>query len=218
MALSSANNRVDFTGNGSQTVFAYTFRIEASSQLVVTKRTTAGVETTLTLTTDYTVDGIGNASGGNVTLLSALTTDYKLTIRRVLPMTQTADFRNQGEFFPEDHEDAFDERVMQNQDLQEQVTRCVRTPVSVPVSAFDPTLPIGILTAGVYLRVNSSGNGWEVVSGLTAGAMFFYPSIDSSSTTPPTGLPAGSGADGYDPALNQYFKWDGVELRWRFLC
>lgn len=130
MTVASSTNRVDYTGNGSTTVFSFTFRVFAATDLVVTKADADGVETVLTLNTDYTVTGVGSYSGGSITLGSALTNGHTMTIQRVLPLTQETDLRNQGQFFAETHEDVFDRLAMINQQLQEQVDRSAKLPVT----------------------------------------------------------------------------------------
>lgn len=124
-----------YTGNGVTTVFAYGFKIFADADLRVIKTDTAGAETTLTLTTHYTVSGAGEASGGNVTLLSAPANGEKITILRDMTFTQTTDLRNQGGFYPEVHERVFDRLVMQTQQLKEELDRAVKVDAS---STTDP--------------------------------------------------------------------------------
>jgi hypothetical protein len=130
MTVASSSNRVDYTGNGSTTVFSFNFRILAATDLVVTKADTDGVETELVLNTDYTVSGVGSYSGGSITLASALTDGYALTIVRQVPITQETDLRNQGSFFAETHEDVFDRLTMVAQQLQEQIDRSAKLPVT----------------------------------------------------------------------------------------
>ncbi len=130
MTVATSSNRVDYTGNGSTTVFSFNFRILAATDLVVTKADTDGVETELVLNTDYTVSGVGSYSGGSITLASALTDGYALTIVRQVPITQETDLRNQGSFFAETHEDVFDRLTMVAQQLQEQIDRSAKLPVT----------------------------------------------------------------------------------------
>ena len=119
MSLTSANNRNDYTGNGSVDTYSYTFKILDDDHLVVTVRDTDDVETTLTQTTHYTVTDVGAAAGGTVVLVNGafdwidaggdLESGYQITIRRgAVPLKQETDIRNQGEYYPEGHEDAFD--------------------------------------------------------------------------------------------------------------
>ena len=49
MTVSSAVNKVSFNGNGSQTVFAYSFKIFDQDDLTVILRNASGGETTQTI-------------------------------------------------------------------------------------------------------------------------------------------------------------------------
>lgn len=128
MSVNSVTSRNDYVGTGLVTTYSYSFRIFLESHLLVTKRTSAFVETTLVLNTDYTVTGVGDATGGTIVLATALEDDALLTIRRVLPLTQPTDIRNQGVFFPETHENAFDRTVMMVQQQQDILNRSFRAP------------------------------------------------------------------------------------------
>lgn len=77
----------------SGSVFAYTFRILASTDLVVTD---AGVPKILGL--DYTVSGVGNNAGGNVTLLYTPTAGNELALLRATTLTRATDYQAAGEF------------------------------------------------------------------------------------------------------------------------
>lgn len=165
MSFSTLTNRVSYTGDGATSVFAYGFPIIAQSDLLVTKRLLAtGVETVLVLTTDYTVTGVGMASGGNVTLVAgALAATYRLVIRRVRPLSQVTDIRNQGDFYPETHEDAFDNIVMVAQQLQSQIDRCAKLVETLTSSDFDPTLPSTVSASpGKFLGIAASGLAWSL--------------------------------------------------------
>ena len=91
MTVSSATNKVSYSGDGSQTVFAYGFKIFDQDDLTVIIRNASGGETTQTITTNYTVSGVGNASGGNVTMVSAPASTETITIIREQPLTQGLD-------------------------------------------------------------------------------------------------------------------------------
>lgn len=112
MTVSTEVNQAAYTGNGVTTVFPYTFRILKSSNLTVTRIDLLEVETVLTLGTDYTVSGAGTYNGGAVTLPQALPSGYSLVIVRDMDIVQETDLRNQGTFFAEVHEDAFDYLTM----------------------------------------------------------------------------------------------------------
>ena len=168
MTISSTNNRNDYTGNGSTADYDYTFRIFSDTDLEVTVLDPdSGAETELTLTTHYTVDGVGDEGGGQISLVDGLfdwidgsgflDTDWILTIRRVRPLTQSTDIRNQGDFYPEVHEDAFDHLVMIAQQQDEELGRALKLPVTASES--DLTLPIP--AAGTYLGWNEAGDALE---------------------------------------------------------
>ena len=65
-------NRTDATGNSTTADYDYTFRILNEEHLLVTVRDPdTDEETELTLTTDYTVDGVGDVGGGQISLVDA---------------------------------------------------------------------------------------------------------------------------------------------------
>lgn len=192
MSLSSATNRNTYTGVGSVSTYAYTFRIFDEDNLVVVVRNTSNVETTLTITTDYTVSGVGLAGGGNVVLVSAaqawltngkLTTGYVLIIRRVLDLVQNTNIRNQGTFYPETHEDVFDYLTMVDQQEDDDIDRAVKLPATIPPATFNPELPANIVaSAGSSILVNSAGTGFVM------GPTMFSLYIQSAQPANPSGI------------------------------
>ncbi|MCN7752323.1 hypothetical protein MLR58_23095, partial [Escherichia coli] len=112
MTVSTEVDHNEYTGNGATTSFPYTFRIFKKSDLVVQVSDLNGNVTELVLDTGYTVTGAGTYSGGSVVLPSPLAAGWRITIDRVLDVVQETDLRNQGKFFPEVHEDAFDYLTM----------------------------------------------------------------------------------------------------------
>lgn len=173
MAIGTQTSRVDYVGNGSTAEYAFTFLIFAATDLLVSVRNTSDVESTLVLNTDYTVDGVGDEDGGTITLTAGnLTSGYALTIRRVRPLTQETDIRNQGEFFPETHEDAFDHFIMVDQQQQDEIDRSLKLPESVASAGFDPVLPADIADqAGGVIVVNNTGDGFDIVPAELAGTL-----------------------------------------------
>lgn len=126
-----------YTGNGSQTVFAYGFKIFANTELQIIRTSVAGSDTTLALGSDYTVSGVGADAGGNVTTTVAPATGEKITILRNVALTQLVDLRNQGGFYPEVHERAFDKLTMAVQKLDEEIERSVKVSPSASASPDD---------------------------------------------------------------------------------
>lgn len=112
MTVSTEVSREEYTGNGVTTDFDYRFRVFSAADLVVSVADTTETISVLTLNTDYTVTGAGSRTGGKVKLMSPLAFNWRINIERALPVTQETDIRNQGNFFPEVHEDAFDKLTM----------------------------------------------------------------------------------------------------------
>jgi len=163
MTISSTSNRNDYTGNGSTATYSFTFSIATKSDLKVTKRNTDNVETTLALTTDYTVTL--NADGtGSITLVAGnLTSGYALTIRGLVALTQPTQIKNQGAFFAKTHEDVFDRKIRIAQQQQDEIDRSIKLPETVSGSTFNMELPADIVGSdGKAIIVNDDGDGFEM--------------------------------------------------------
>lgn len=128
MTVSTEVDHNDYIGNGVTTSFPYTFRIFKKSDLVVQVVDLNENITELILDTDYTVTGAGGYTGGNVILVTALASGYQISISRELPVTQETDLRNQGKFFAEVHEDAFDKLTMLIQQVRSRLSLALRKP------------------------------------------------------------------------------------------
>lgn len=153
-----------YAGNGVTTQFSYTFRIETKNQISVYESDDNGVQTLLTVDTDYTVSGLGDDSGGIVTRTAgALPTGYSWYIRSNYQDTQLTDFDSQGGFFPDVHEAALDKLTFLIQQINDQLGRSLRIDESDDTGSL---LPLPILTAGSFLQVNPAANGFDL---FTAG-------------------------------------------------
>jgi len=130
MTLSTTTRVKRYDGNDSTTVFPYDFRILDEEHLTVILTDADDEDTTLVITTHYTVDGVGDASGGNVTMLTPPATGETLTIYRVVPQTQSTDFQNQGPYAAQTNEDALDKLVMMIQDVQNDADRAVKVDIT----------------------------------------------------------------------------------------
>jgi hypothetical protein len=142
MTVSSTTNKVSYSGNGSTTVFAYTFKIFADADLKVFIRSSAGVETLKTLTTHYTVSNAGNASGGNVTFTTGNTpaSGETVVIQRELALTQGTDYVENDPFPAESHEDALDRLTFITQQQQEEIDRAIKASVTNTISGAEFTV------------------------------------------------------------------------------
>ena len=128
MTVSSTTVKNSYSGNGSTTEFAYTFKIFADSDLQVIIRSAAGTETTKTLTTHYTVAGAGDTSGGSITFTAGNipTATQTVLVRREVPQTQAIDYIANDPFPAESHEEGLDRSAMNVQQLQEEVDRSIK--------------------------------------------------------------------------------------------
>jgi len=126
MTISSTTTKNSYSGNGSTTAFSYTFFIPTSSDIQVIERSSAGVETVKsegTGSTNYSISGVGNSSGGTVTMVTAPASGTTLVLRRSTTQTQTTDYVANDPFPAETHESALDKLTIIAQDLQEEMDR-----------------------------------------------------------------------------------------------
>lgn len=174
MTIPSDNNRNDEIGNGATDTYNYTFKITSESDIKVSQRDTDDVETVLTLNVDYTVTGVGALNGGSIVLTAGnLTTAYHLTIRRDSALTQLTDVRNQGDFFPEVHEDTFDHLAAVSLTQQSVIDRCVKVSETYP----DVSVELPGPQAGKVLKWNDAGTALINVD--TGDAQIAVPADDS---------------------------------------
>jgi hypothetical protein len=128
MTISSTTVKNSYSGDGSNDTFVYGFKIFASSDLQVIIRSATGTETTKTLTTDYTVTGVGTASGGNVVFESTAipTATETVVLIRNVPQTQAIDYIANDPFPAETHEEGLDRATMTIQQMQEEINRSIK--------------------------------------------------------------------------------------------
>ena len=141
--VSSEINRVNYTCNGTTTVYNYTFKIYEDNDVLVAKKDASGIQTNLILNSDYTVTGAGSASGTVVlTAGSKCASGYTLSLLRNVEFTQETDYV-EGDTFPADsHETALDKITILAQQNAEELNRTLKvqesstlTNLKVPVVA-----------------------------------------------------------------------------------
>jgi len=159
MTVSTTVSSVSYTANGTQTTFPYTFKIfEDADLLVILRNNTTGVETTQTLTTDYTVTNAGNDAGGNVVFGTAPASGNTVFIRRVLDATQTTDYVENDPFPAESHEDALDKLTMLIQQGALDEDRAILFPESDAGAGLNNVLPSSVARASSFLTFDGGGN------------------------------------------------------------
>ena len=130
MTVSSQTPINRSTGNGVTTVFPYGFKIISEADIEVT---VDGVAKTLNV--DYTVSGVGNEAGGNVTMTAAPANLASVVRRRNMALVRTTDYQDQGEMPAATLDNDFDSAVLMIQQVDEQIGRAVTVPAGV--SGFD---------------------------------------------------------------------------------
>jgi len=168
MTVSSSTNRVSYAGNGSTTVFPYTYKIFDEDDLTVILRAADGTETVKTITSDYTVSGVGNAGGGNVTMLTAPATGETLVILREQDLVQELDIVPNDPFPAESLEAALDKLTFMVQQHQETLDRSLKVSrtTTIATSEFTET---PAQRAGKFLGFDGSGDLF--VASTTAGSI-----------------------------------------------
>ncbi len=157
MTVQNQNVKNVYRGNGSTTVFPFTFAINESHpeyiHVYITNDGGKAAETT-----DFTCDMETRTITYPKVSSSApkLSATQRLTIYRLLPYEQNLNLVNQGPFFSEDVETQLDDLEMQIQQLSENLVRCFQ--IGIEAQDFDMTME---LEPGKVICVNSDGNGFE---------------------------------------------------------
>jgi hypothetical protein len=112
-----------YTANGATTVFPYGFLLLDTDDLTVT---VDGVEKALT--TDYTVSGLNNPSGGNVTFLVAPANGAKVLLSRLLTIQRLTDYQDNGDLFAATINQDLDRLWLALQQLQQNDIRALKLP------------------------------------------------------------------------------------------
>jgi hypothetical protein len=194
MSISSTTCRNSYVGNGSVSVYDYTFKLfQPGDLLVLVQDTDENLYGPLVLNTDYSITGVGFRNGGSISLINAdqawlngsgdLNTGWQILLIRWPSLVQLTDIKNQGAYFPELHENEFDYLVMQIQELNDQIQRAAIFPWFITSGVFNPVFPAVPPTPGQAVIANPSGNGfiWGPVIGTTS-ATLIYDAIVGSET------------------------------------
>jgi hypothetical protein len=162
-----------FIGNGTASVFSFTFKVFSAADLdVIRLATSTGVETTLVLNSDYSVSLNGDQNsnpGGSITMLAgALATGFTLTITSDIANLQPTDLTNQGGFYPEVITDSLDRATIQIQQISDIGDRTLKIPIS-DGTGINMELPTAAVRANSFLSFDANGEP-TVVSAGSSGA------------------------------------------------
>jgi len=160
MTVSTTTTAVSAAGDGSTTDFTFTFEILAASDLrVIVVTDSTGAESEKTLTTDYTVAGVGQVNGGTVTFVTAPASGETVHIKRGnMALTQPTNYTPNDPFPAETHENALDRVALQIQQINEKLGRAI---VRSETDSASAQLPINETIKGKTLAFNETTGAVE---------------------------------------------------------
>jgi hypothetical protein len=161
MTISSETRKAGpFVGSGTTGPFPFAFKVFVASDLLCVKINTAtNVESTLILTTDYTVNlnADQNANpGGSITLTSAMSSSFQLVIASQVEYLQETDLQNQGGFYPEVITDALDKLTILLQQIRLTSVAALFFPITDP-AGISGQLPSVSVRANKVLTFDNTG-------------------------------------------------------------
>ena len=126
MTISTYENKINYVGDGSTTVFTFVFKVLAENHMkVYLDDVIQGTGYTVTLNADQNAN-----PGGDVTFSVAPVTDVVITLLREVPIDQLTDYNPYDPFPAETHERALDKLTTITQQLSERVDRAILFPPS----------------------------------------------------------------------------------------
>lgn len=169
-------------GSGSAGPFPFNFVLYSAAHLKVTKTSLAGVDTVLTLTTDYSVNIASDFQSATITLVTPLAgtgldngTSEILTIVRDPAIEQPTEWPRNDPFPSETHERAADLAVMMIGRLSEKLGRSLTLSESSTLTGLTLPNPVALN----FLRWNAAGTALENQSVFTPGALVVSPYIQT---------------------------------------
>jgi hypothetical protein len=140
MTVSSSTNRASYSGNGTLTTFAYNFKVFDQDDLTVILRASNGTETVQTITTDYTVTGVGDVGGGNVVFGTAPASGVTVVILREMDLEQGLDLVPNDPFPAQSLENSLDKLTFMVQQHSEELGRTIKASRTNVISGSEFTI------------------------------------------------------------------------------
>ncbi len=103
MTVLNTSSRNQYTATASQTVFTYTFEIFNKDDIAVDQDGTI-----LSEGTHYTVSGVGDNTGGDITLTTGAASGAVITLYRAMALERLTDYQNSGDFLADEVNEDFD--------------------------------------------------------------------------------------------------------------
>ena len=158
MSLTQTSTRFDYIATANQTAFVYDWKILVSTDIAVVKNNV------LLSTGLYSVSGVGNTTGGNVTLNTGATAGDKVSVFLAMPITRSTNYSNSGSFLASTVNNDFDKvysAAIQNSNTRFVKLNTLDQPMIYQNSpqTVDMTLPLASVRAGSIFGFNiNTGN------------------------------------------------------------
>ena len=150
MTVETQGNKKSWIGDGSTTVYAYTYPFIEKDNIEVYLDGTLQTE-------GYSIQTLSSYdSGANIIFESAPENGVIVLIRRNIGITQEVSYPENGEFPAKSHEGALDKLTLILLDNDSENIKL--NPTSTEL--FNPTLPAPVAKKG--LRINDDGDGFEL--------------------------------------------------------
>jgi hypothetical protein len=121
MAVLNQTPFTPYTANGVTTVFPYTFQVLALGDLVVEVNGVAQVS-------GFTVSGIGNSTGGNVTFAAPPANLAKITLKRQIAFQRLTDYQDNGDLLADTVNLDYDRLWLALQQSKQDISRSLKLP------------------------------------------------------------------------------------------
>ena len=151
MTVSNTTSRNQYTATSGQTVFPFTFEIFNKDDATVLSNGSV-----LSEGTDYTVSGVGNESGGNITLTTGTNAGTIITIYRDMDLNRDTDYQTSGDFLASEVNNDFDRLWLATQQGADNFSRAIRKPES-DLTSLDMELPPASTRANSYFSFGNDG-------------------------------------------------------------
>lgn len=153
------DRRNEITASGGQTAFTYDWRLDNQADVIVThKVNSTGVVSTLTITTDYTVAGVGVAGGGTITLVTGASVNDIIILEDNRQPERTQDYTTSGDLLADTLDGDMDRRVDIMMNHERQLDRSLHV---APIELNAVSMEVPVAVAGEAWRWDAAGTAIE---------------------------------------------------------
>lgn len=200
MTITTNDDRDEYTATAGQTVFSYTFRIYADTDLNVYQTPSSrDFDDASDLITAYTVSGVNDPNGGSITLTTGAANGDRITIVSAIPTNRTTDYVVSGDFTAATVNQDIDRTVSLVKQVEGMANRALLFPESEQ-GATGKTIatPVG----SEFLRWNAAGTEVESVDLLSSGVNVSFVGTTREFAIATQGQTVFSLSGVYEPGIN----------------